>query len=379
MIIKNGLVMNEEFQLVKCDLRIENGVIAEIGHNLSGEGVDAEGLYVLPGFIDTHIHGANGVRISDKNGDLSKITTFEATQGVTGLAITSGSSQYDSLLKQFQMAAEAAKTAPGAKCLGIHAEGPFLSKERKGAMNVDNLIEPSREKLDCMIEAAGGLLKLITIAPDTEEGRALISYAVSRGLTVSMGHTVSDYDTAMKGIEAGATRATHTFNAMKGLHHREPNLLGAALTEDAITCEMICDFVHLHPAIVKLIYRAKGADKICIISDSGHAAGMEIDCFEVDGIMRYVKDKVIRLADGTIAGSAMTMLDGVRHLVQTLEIPLEDVSKMVSLNPAKGLKMEDKTGSIGLGKCADLVLMDQQLNVVATYVDGICVFQNKER
>lgn len=378
MIIKNGLVMNEEFQLVSCDVRVEHGIITELGQTLSGEGVDAEGLYVLPGFIDTHIHGAYGVRISDENGDLSRITKFEVTQGVTGLAITTASSSFETLLSQLSSAAEFAKAAPGAKFLGIHAEGPFLSKDRRGAMNADNIIDPDENKLDKMIEAAQGLLKLITIAPDTEEGRDLISYAVSRGLTVSMGHTVSDYDTAILGMEAGATRATHTFNAMKGLHHREPNLVGAALTEDGITCEMICDFVHLHPAVVKLIYRAKGADRICIISDSGHAAGIEISEFEVDGIKRYVKDKVIRLADGTIAGSAMTMLDGVHHLVKKLGLPLEDVSKMASFNPAKSMKLENETGSIGVGKKADLVLLDKELNVVSTYVDGVCVYQKEE-
>ena len=171
------------------------------------------------------------------------------------------------------------------------------------------------------------------------------------------------------GIEAGATRGTHTFNAMRPYNHREPGVLGAILMDPQIDCEVICDYVHLHPATVKMIYNLKGADRITMISDSGNAAGLEVEKFEVDGITRYVKDGVVRLEDGTIAGSAKTLLHGVQNLIWD-GIPMEDVAKMASYNPARALGIEKETGSIAVGKLADLVVLDECLYVKATYING---------
>ena len=227
-----------------------------------------------------------------------------------------------------------------------------------------------------MVECADGLLKLLTIAPEQPGVEDFVSYTVSLGLVVSMGHSNATYGEAKTAIAAGASQLTHTFNAMRPLNHREPGILGAALSDPSITCEMICDYVHLHPEIVQLIYKLKGADRIRIISDSGHAAGMNVTEFLVDGQMRYVKDGVVRLADGTIAGSAKTMLDGVRNLF-TSGIPLEDISKMASLNPAKCLGIDHETGSIAVGKAADLIILDQELNIIKTYVNGECVYEKQ--
>ncbi|MEE0409373.1 MAG: amidohydrolase family protein, partial [Clostridia bacterium] len=201
-----------------------------------------------------------------------------------------------------------------------------------------------------------------------------IRYAKSKGLVVSMGHTDSDYETATAAIDAGATQLTHTFNAMRPINHREPGILGAVFENDDVKCEVICDYIHLHPAIIKMIYKIKGADKINMISDSGTAAGLDISEFEVNGVKRYIKDGVVRLADGTIAGSARTLLDGVKNLVSS-GIPLEDVSKMASLNPAKTLGLDDEIGSISVGKFADLVVLDKDLNVCKTFINGKCEYE----
>ena len=374
MILANGMVMTDSFELVRCDIRIENEKIVELGENLQGdERMDMTGMTILPGFIDTHIHGACGTRISDDDAALARITRFEATQGVTGIAITTASSEFSDILRQIDAAA-AVKANEGTKILGIHAEGPFLCKKYKGAMNEEYIIAPQKELLDQMLEHAGGLLKIITVAPEAEGAEKFIRYAVQKGLKVSMGHTNATYDEAMAGIAAGATRMTHTFNAARPLNHRDPGVLGAALTEPAVTCEMICDHVHLHPAIMQLMYRTKGADRISVISDSGHAAGWEIKEFMVDGQMRYVVDGVVRLANGTIAGSAKTVLDGVKNLV-TGGVPLGDVSRMASLTPARALGLDTVTGSIAPGKLADLVVMDDKLNVASTFVNGACVYR----
>lgn len=375
MILKNGLVMDENFKLKHLDIEIEGETIKNIGENLTGnEEIDLSGKYILPGFIDTHIHGAYGQRISDKDPDIEKITTYEMTQGVTSIAITTASSEFSDILRQIKAAVKAAKTCRGTKIAGIHAEGPFISKKYKGAMNPDYIIMPDKKKLDEMIETGEGLIKIITIAPENEGSEEFIKYACSKGLHVTLGHTNATFDEAMRGIEAGARGGTHTFNAMRALNHREPGVLGATLTDSRVTSEMICDYVHLHPATCKMIYKLKGADKISIISDSGHAAGLDVTEFVVDGLTRYVKDGVVRLADGTIAGSAKSMADGIKNLVLS-GIPIEDVSRMASETPAKTLKIENITGSIKKGKLADITVLDDNYNVCMTFIDGKCVYK----
>jgi len=378
MILKNGLVMDETFMLRRCDLKIENGVIAVVGENIDGdETIDLSDCYVLPGFIDSHLHGAVGCIISDPAPDLSKITRYEATQGVTSIAISTVCSDFDHLLRQLDMAVEAAGKPEGAKIAAIHAEGPFINPAKKGAMDERFILSPNREQLDLMIAHGNGLLRLITLAPEMEGALDLISYAVSRGLTVSMGHTTATYAQAQAAIRAGASQTTHTFNAMRAYSHREPGILGAALTEPAVRCEMICDHTHLHPAVLELIYQLKGADGINIISDSEYGAGLDADEIMVDGEVRYIRDGVMLLADGTIAGSASSMLKGIQNLLSD-GIPMEDVSRMASLNPAKTLKIDHLTGSIAVGKAADLVVLDKNHNVLFTYVDGECVYRKED-
>ena len=276
---------------------------------------------------------------------------------------------------QFGVARAALGKRNVTKILAIHAEGPYINTERKGAMTATNIQAPDCEKFDELLEASGGLLKIMTIAPDIEGGMELIAHAVKRGVTVSMGHTNATYEQAMQAIALGASRMTHTFNAARSLHHREPGVLGAALTSDSVICEMICDYVHLHPGTVDLIYRAKGADRVTMISDSGTAAGLDIREFQVDGITRYVKDGVIRLADGTIAGSAMTLYHGVQNLIGH-GIPLGDVSKMASLTPARAIGAEASVGSIAVGKQADFAVLDgKSYALERTFIDGVCVFE----
>lgn len=368
--------MTDNFELKHLDMRIEDEYIAELGENLTGdELLDLQGKIILPGFIDTHIHGAMGVRINDRNPRVDKMLSFEATQGVTSIAVTTASSTYDELFLQFELAKSAASQKQGTKIIAIHAEGPFINRKYKGAMTEKNIMTPDIDQFDELFERSGGLLKIMTIAPEIDGGQALIEHAIKRGVTVSMGHTNATYEQAMKAIEAGASRMTHTFNAARALHHREPGALGAALTCDSVTCELICDYVHLHPAAVDLVYRAKGADRVTMVSDSGTAAGLSLSEFEIDGIKRYVKDGVVRLADGTISGSAKTLLDGVQNLIGH-GIPLCDVSKMASLIPARAIGAEKSVGSIAVGKLADLAVLDAKSYALErTFIDGACIFE----
>lgn len=375
MILKNALVVDDSFTLRRCDLQIDGGKIVGIAESISGDdAIDLSGCYVLPGFIDSHMHGAMGHKISDADPGLREITEYEATQGVTSIAISTVCSNAAHLLEQISTAAEAAAETHGAKIAAIHAEGPFINTARKGAMDARHIHAPDRDLLDRMIDRGKGLLRLITLAPEADGCMELIPYAVSRGLTVSMGHTDATYDQAQAAIAAGASQSTHTFNAMRSLSHREPGILGAVLTNPAVRCEMICDHTHLHPAILRMIWQMKGANGVNIVSDSEHGAGITASEIVVDGEVRYIRDGVMRLQDGTIAGSASSMLFGIQNLLAD-GIPLTDVARMASINPAKTLKIDHLTGSIAVGKTADLVVLDQEYNVLYTYVDGVCVYQ----
>ncbi len=371
MIIKNGLVLHDDFVFKKSDIKIEKERIADIGKvTCSKDCIDAAGMYVLPGFIDTHMHGAYGVRFSDPDADIDRITEFEAKKGVTCIAATTGSSEFSDLLLQFKRIVSAAeKGTRGSKIAGIHAEGPFLNKKYKGAMTEKNILAPDMNKAQQMLSACKGFLKIITVAPEAENAETLIKYLVKNGVSVSLGHTNATFEQAQNGILWGASQATHTFNAMRAYNHREPGVLGSVLTNPEVKCEMICDFVHLHPTTINMIYRLKGADNINMVSDSGHSAGTELTEFMVDGVMRYVKDGVVRLADGTIAGSTKTLLEGVQNLANQ-GIPLKDISKMASYNPAKSLGILSKTGSLTVGKYADIVVLDKDLLVRYCFVNG---------
>lgn len=384
MLLKNTSVVNNDFRVVSADIRTDGDRIVQIGALQSDPGetvLDLSGCYVLPGLVDTHIHGAfnEGIDCSDADG-LLRMAAFEATQGVTSFAITSAAPDgFDAVLEQMRIGAEAARRSQqgevkGSKIAAIHAEGPFLSQRRSGAMDPNRFLSPSPERLDAMMEAADGYLKLLTVAPENEGACEFIQYAVSRGLTVSLGHSVATYDEALAGMEAGATQVTHTFNGMPSYHHREPGILGAALLSEKVKCEMICDYVHLHPATVQLIYRLKGVDKINMISDSVNLAGSDQTELDFDGVKAYIQDGVIRRADGTIAGSAMTLLNGVQNLLRD-GYPVGDVAKMAAYNGAKTLGIDQQTGSIAPGKLADLMVLDSNFRLLYTFVNGKCVYK----
>lgn len=375
MILSNGYFVDGDFCLRTGDIRIEHGQIVEIGKNLDdAEKTDCTGKYILPGFIDTHFHGACGVKVSDENPDFDKMTEYLATQGVTSIALGTAVTDYNGLLRQVDNIACYKGSDRGAKMLAVNLEGPFISMHYKGAMYGGNIICPSIEKFQELCKRSHNMIKMVTVAPETDGGIEFIKYAVSQGIKVFLGHTGATYEQAMEAIRAGATGMTHTFNACVGLHHRAPGVLGAVLTEDNVTCEAICDYVHLHPAIIKLIYKAKGRDKINIVSDSVFVAGIDCDTFmEADGVVRYIKDKKITLENGTIAGSAMTIYDGAKNLLKG-GYPIQDVAKMASYNPARTIGAEKEVGSLEVGKSADIVVLDQDFNLKQTFINGKCVY-----
>ncbi len=375
MILANGTIVTDDFNLKRCDIEISGERIVRIGENFDGdEKIDMNGKYILPGFIDVHMHGACGVIVSDENPDIQKVLNFEATQGVTGIAFSLAVCKFENMLKQIDIGVAESSKSKATKILAINAEGPFLSKKYRGAIEEEYILTPNIEKLDEMIEHGKGLLKIVAVAPEEENAIEFIRYAVKNGITVSVGHTNATYEQTMEAINAGATHTVHTFNAMRPFSHRDPGVLGAVLTDSRVNCEAICDYIHLNPVTIDMIYKLKGSERMIMVSDSVSAAGLEVDEFDFNGRKCTVKDGTIRLPDGTICGSSMTILDGVKHLIKK-GIPIEDVSKMASYNPAKSIKKENEVGSISIGKCADLVVLDNEYNVEYTFINGSCVYR----
>lgn len=375
MNIRNGWVLRgEDNRFVSTELCVAEGKIAAFSaQEGSEEDFDATGLYVIPGFIDTHNHGSVDVEFADEDEDFEKARRWLAAQGITGVAPTIRAMPLEKIeAAQRNIRREAGKASQGAKILGMHLEGPFISYNRSGAM-VPPRIECTPESVRRLAATGGGLPLLMTMAPERENALEVIRTARECGVAVSLGHSEATYEQCEEAIAAGAVRATHVFNAMKPLYHRETGILGAVLTDDRVTCEMICDLVHLDAAILRLVYRQKGPDRITLISDSGRMSGLGDGEYMVGGRLRIVKDGVCLNQEGRIAGSCVSMLAGAKNLLK-LGIPLEEVSLMGARNPARALGIDAQTGSLEVGKAADIVVCDGGLDIKAVFVNGNRVF-----
>lgn len=370
MILKNATILNGATNRFDCDtMTVKNGIITSFEATDDTDVLDCGGLYVLPGMIDTHIHGYGGVEFAKDDGDFQPAQDMLAADGVTGFASTVRCMPMDSILSAMRNVARQMKAPKtGARVLGIHSEGPFVSEVRRGAMHPP-AVTCDVQAVERMLDAAEGHLKLMTIAPEREHAAEVIAFATANGVRCSLGHTDATYAVAEAATDAGACRVTHVFNAMRPLSHRETGILGAALTDDRLHCELIADFVHLDPAAVKLVYRAKGARRITLISDAGKMSGLPNGDYEVGGIVRTVRDGLCLDPEGRIAGSCYSMLKGAQNL-RSLGIPLEEIALMASRNPAEALGVLDRVGTLEVGKAADFLLCDDNFNLHAVFIGG---------
>ena len=369
-LIKNAKVITPDFDgFCEKDVYVDGDRIVESQGKNPDKIIDANGKYLLPGLIDLHIHGGIMANFSSTENPLPALE-FNVRKGVTSVLATMGVNKFENLLEYAKNIAYYVKNpTSGANIVGIHFEGPFLSNEKKGAMHSPD-IDATIENFQKLVEAGEGCVRLMTIAPERENALEIIKEGKKRGIRMSIGHTMATYEQAMAAVEAGATGATHTFNAMRSLLHRDPGVLGAVLTEPSVSCEVICDFVHLSPAIVKLIYASKGEDGMILISDSGPQTGMPDGQYVFSGKLKTNKNGVCTIDDGkTISGSLMTMGDSAKNLI-SIGIPLNVISKMGSRNPAKAIGVYDEVGSIEAGKRADIIIVDEFFNLDTVIVRG---------
>jgi N-acetylglucosamine-6-phosphate deacetylase len=341
--------------LQPAEVLVSEGVVAAVGPLLDAPGVPVVEVDLLaPGFVDLHVHAVDGCGAVGPAPDVPGLSRALARRGVTSFLATTVTAPVEELLALLSV-----RVQGGARLAGLHLEGPWLSPDHVGAQPVAHLAPPSLPDLERLI--AAGPPVLLTVAPELPGGLEVVTRAAQAGVVVSLGHSGATYDETLAAVAAGARHVTHCFNAMRPLHHREPGLAGAALDLPDVTVEVIADGVHLHPATVRLVWRAAGAARVCLVSDA-----VELDLPEArsDGT-------VTRRPDGTLAGSR-TGLDGmVRNLVGW-GVPLADALTMASTTPARVL---GRSGEIAVGAPADLVALDDDLQVVRTTVDGVVVWQ----
>lgn len=371
MIIKDANIFTQDNRFVKGSVVVENGRFVSIAEQPehAGEVIEAKGLYMIPGLVDIHFHGCMGADMCDGTKEaLDVITQYEASVGVTSVCPATMTIPKDELSAVMKNAGAYAYHG-GAHLVGINMEGPFISPAKKGAQAAENIMHCDYEYFNQLQDAAGGLIKLVDIAPE-EAGAMEFIDKVKGTVVVSLAHTASDYDTAMEAIAHGASHATHLYNAMPPLNHRNPGVIGAVRDSDNCHVELICDGVHIHPSVIRATFAMFGAQRMILISDSMRATGLDDGEYTLGGQPVTVKGNLATLHDGTIAGSATNLMDCMRFTVKHAGLPLETVVMCATANPAKEIGIFDEVGSIAVGKKADFVLLDQDLNLAGVYIDG---------
>ena len=338
--------------------------------------IDLGGAVLGPGLIDVHTHGADGVDLMDGGDAASRMARFFVRHGVTGFVPATATASF-AALKVAVEGVRRAMDAPagGARVLGVHLEGPFVSAQRLGAQSPDFCIAPTESNVEHLLDIAGNVARIVTLAPEVEGADRAIRHLVERGIVVSIGHTVATAAQTQAAFAAGASQVTHTFNGMPPLHHRRPGAIGAALTTPGVCIELIADGVHLAPTTIRLALAAKGVDDVLLVTDSMAATGRPDGQYALGPVQVVVCEGQARLPSGALAGSTLTMERAVTHVARWTSAGLSGAWQMASLNPARQLGIDDRVGRVVPGYAADLTAIDARGRVVLTMIDGEIVYQ----
>lgn len=393
MIIKNVKVYTEDKKFEDGQIMIENGLFVknmdglenvkvsksmEAAESMNGAEnvgpvIDGEGCYAIPGLIDLHFHGCMGYDVCDGTKEaLREIAKYEASIGVTAIAPATMTLPVEELERVLSVAAEYKKeAAEGADLVGINMEGPFISKVKKGAQDARNIAACDVTICQRFLDASEGLVKFVGIAPEDNADAVEFINAMKDKVNISLAHTNADYDTAMAAFNAGANHAVHLYNAMPAFTHRAPGVIGAVSDSEHVDAEMICDGIHLHPAVVRATFKMLGSDRIVLISDSMRATGMSDGRYLLGGLeVDVVGNRATLVSDGALAGSATNLMDCIRVVVKQMHIPLETAVACATINPARSLGIDDRYGSIAPGKKGNVVLLNEDLSLKAVIKDG---------
>ena len=342
--------------------------------------IEAQNKFIVPGYIDIHVHGGGGSDVMDGEYEaIKQVATTHSRFGTTAFLPTTMTMTKDKIIKSLKSIHEARLKGTGtAEILGIHLEGPYINPEKKGAQKEEDIKKVSVEEFLEFNQASGNLIRLVTIAPEMPGAVDFIRWLHQQGIIVSVGHSNATYKQVQEGIQAGLSHVTHTFNAMRGLHHREPGVVGAALSSPKLIVEMIADGIHLHPIVLKILTQIKESEKLVLITDAMRATGFKEGTYDLGGQEVIVTQGQAKLKNGTLAGSVLTMDKAVKNLVTKVGISLLNAVQMASYNPAKCLGIDDKKGSLELYKDADIVILNKNLETELTMVAGKVVYRRKE-
>lgn len=377
MLIKNCKIIFLD-KIEEGSVLIENGKIKEINpiNPVDDKVIDANGLYLSPGFIDVHIHGAGGRDTMEGTREaLDVIASTIVKRGTTSFTPTTMTVASEDIVKAMRVIKDAKINGiDGANVLGAHLEGPFISPSAIGAQNPNYLIPPSIENYKKIVGEYGDAVVSMTLAPEVDGAKELIKYLAEQGVVIAMGHTKATYDEAVEGIKCGCSHATHLFNAMSAFAHREPGVVGAVFDTD-ITTETISDGIHVAYPSLRTAYKIKGTDKVLLVTDAMMACCMPDGKYSLGGQDVMVENGAARLMSGALAGSILTLDNAVRNVFKNTEYPLYEVIKMASFNPARHCKVENRKGQIKEGFDADLLLFDEDINIKSVLVNGKLVHE----
>ena len=383
LLLKNAKIVLKD-RVIEGDILTADGIIRDIIDRKSPvkaetleieNSIDLNGKYVVPGFIDVHIHGSNGADAMDGTVEaLKTISSYIATKGTTKFLATTLTSSKEELINVLKIAADLQnKEIDGATIFGVHMEGPYFDIEYKGAQN-EKYMKPATEKeIKDYLDVKPGLVKMMSLSPHTEQSIETIKFLKENGVIVSVGHSAAKFNDVMKAVDAGLSHSTHTFNGMRGINHREPGVAGAVLISDKINAEVIFDKIHIHPEIVRLMIKAKGTDKVVCITDAMAATGLPNGDYKLGELDVYVKDGEARLkSNDSLAGSVLTMDKAFKHVIE-LGYPIYEAVKLTSTNAAVEFGLN--AGAIEVGKEADFTVLDDSYNVDMTIVNGNIKYQ----
>lgn len=381
MLIKNVNIITPYEVLRGYGLLIENGEIVNINleQHFSNEAyklIDGGGNYLSPGFIDIHNHGNSGFDVMDSSeGALDQIGNYHLSNGVTSYLGTIITSSYEDMIMAIENINNYVNKDNVARILGIHLEGPFFNLSKKGAQPEKHIKLPDLNQMKAIFNIGQNRIKMVSIAPELNGALDIIKYLREKNIVVAMAHTNATYAEAKKGIDYGATIATHLYNGMRNFSHREPGIIGAVLNDDRVFCEIIYDRIHLHDVAVDIALKMKGYNKVVLVSDAMRATGLEDGEYELGNQRVKVLNKAARLESGNLAGSTLNLREAVYNMVSFLDVPIHEAVKMASLNAAKSINVNDKLGSIEVGKKADLIFFDRDINIKKVILEGKIVLE----
>ena len=375
LLISNITIADPKKDSISGDIYIENGEIIEVAtaiNKVADIRIDATGKdwIVVPGFIDVHIHGSSGFDVMDATPEaLNGLASALPREGTTSFLATTMTQSDEAIAGALHNASLFNADEMQAEMVGVHLEGPFISSIRAGAQPVEHIKTPSFDIFEQWQELSGNRIKIVTIAPEVENGLVFIEELTASGVIASLGHTDATSDVVRSAVEVGATHVTHLYNQMSPFHHREPGVVGAAFLEDSMTVEIIVDCIHSHPKSVELAYRQKGSNRIILITDAMRAKGLPPGTYDLGGQDVEVTNKDARLPDGTLAGSILTMENAAKNMKSITNCTLAELVAMTSTNAADQLGLSNK-GRIEPGKDADLTIVDEDWNVQMTICRG---------